>query len=266
MRKVLVLLVLGILSAGLSCTTQSHFGVRDKCIQACVPPEFDETEAAIVRAGRSLGAKSCPGKITGAKELARQGAEAYWAGRTEEGLRLLAEARQMAQAAEQCQPLPPPPAPAPKPTPPPPAPTSPPAPKPEPSPPPPPPAPKPEPTPPPPPLPKKEISLKRVNFDFNKSTLARKTKVTLNETAKILKENPGIRVELAGFTDGTGTEVYNKGLSDRRSKAVFDYLVSKGIAAWRMRAVGYGESNPVASNKTEEGRTKNPRVELRILK
>ena len=73
-------------------------------------------------------------------------------------------------------------------------------------------------------------------------------------------------MELAGFTDGTGTEVYNKGLSDRRSKAVLNYLVSRGIGASRMRAVGYGESNPVASNKTEEGRAMNRRVELRILK
>jgi len=264
MKKVLVLLMLGFLFVGLSCTTRSHFGVRDKCVQSCVPREFDETEATIARAGRSPGAKSCPGKITGAKELARQGAEAYWASRTEEGLRLLAEARQMAQAGEQCQPLPPPPSPAAKPAPHPPSPAPAPAPKPEPSPPPPPPAP--EPTPPPPPPPKKEVSLKLVYFDFNKSRLTRKAKTTLNETAKILKENPDIKVELAGYTDGTGTEVYNKGLSGRRSKAVFDYLVSKGVAASRMRAVGHGESNPVASNKTEEGRAMNRRVELRILK
>ena len=253
MKKFLVLLVLGFLSIGLSCTTRSHFGVRDKCIHTCVPPEFDETEATIVRAERSPGAKSCPGKIAGAKELARQGAEAYWAGRTEEGMRLLAEARQMAQAAEQCQPSPPPPAPAPKPVPPPPAPV--------------PPAPKPEPSPPPPPPPpKKEVSLKWVHFEFNKSTLTRQARATLDETAKILKENPEVRLELAGYTDGTGTEVYNKGLSDRRSKAVLDYLVSKGIAASRMRAAGYGEFDPAASNKTEAGRAKNRRVELRILK
>ena len=125
---------------------------------------------------------------------------------------------------------------------------------------------KPEPSPPPPPPPKKEVSLKRVYFEFNKSTLTRQAKTALNETAKTLKENPEIKVELAGFTDGTGTEVYNKGLSDRRSKAVFDYLASKGISPSRMRAVGYGESNPVASNKTEEGRVKNRRVELRTLK
>src|SRR5512136_1214656 len=139
MKKILVLLMLGFLFVSPSCTTRSHFGVRDKCVSACVPPEFDETEATIARVGRSPGAKSCPGKITGAKELARQGAEAYWAGRTEEGMRLLAEARQMAQAAEQCQPLPPPPAPAPKPVPPPPAPK------------PPHPPPPPQPVPPPPP-------------------------------------------------------------------------------------------------------------------
>jgi len=238
MKKILVLLVLGFLFLGLSCTTRSHFGVRDKCVHICVPPEFDETEAAIARAERSPGVKYCPEKIARARELAKQGVEAYWAGRTEEGMRLLAEARQMAQAAEQCQPPPPPPAPAPKPVPP----------------------------PPPPPPPKKEVSLKWVYFEFNKSTLTRQARATLNETARILKENPEVRLELAGYTDGTGTETYNKGLSDRRSKVVFDYLVSKGIAASRMRTVGYGESNPVASNKTEEGRAKNRRVELRILK
>ncbi len=189
MKKILVLLVLGFLFVGLSCTTRFHFGVRDKCVSACVPLEFDETEAAIARAERSPGAKSCPGKITGAKELARQGAEAYWAGRTEEGMRLLAEARQMAQAGEQCQHLPPVPAPAAKPVPPPsPAPA--PVPKPEPSPPSPPPAVKAEPLPPPPPPPKKEISLKWVYFAFNKSTLTRQAKATLDETARILKEKP----------------------------------------------------------------------------
>ena len=72
-------------------------------------------------------------------------------------------------------------------------------------------------------------------------------------------------VEVAGHTDSIGTEEYNEGLSQRRAQSVLDYLVEQGINASRMTAKGYGESQPIASNDTSEGRAKNRRTELVVL-
>jgi outer membrane protein OmpA-like peptidoglycan-associated protein len=79
----------------------SYFGVPNKAVG--VPRDFDETDAAIKKAEQSPGAKSCPEKIAQAKELARKGAETYWACLTKEGLAMLAQARQLAKEAELCQ-------------------------------------------------------------------------------------------------------------------------------------------------------------------
>ncbi|PKN29378.1 MAG: hypothetical protein CVU64_08515 [Deltaproteobacteria bacterium HGW-Deltaproteobacteria-21] len=83
----------------------SHFGVQDKSVT--VPDQFSETEAAIASAEKSAGAKYCPDKIAKAKDLARKGAETYWACRTAEGMAMLADARKLAKEAEGCQPPPP---------------------------------------------------------------------------------------------------------------------------------------------------------------
>jgi OOP family OmpA-OmpF porin len=72
-------------------------------------------------------------------------------------------------------------------------------------------------------------------------------------------------VEIAGHTDTTGPGDYNQGLSERRAKSVMGYLISKGVPAENLTAVGYGESNPIASNVTREGREANRRVEFRIF-
>ncbi len=232
LKFLFVPMLLLVLVAG--CAPPSYFGVPDRALIA--PAEFRETESAIAAAEKSPGAKHCPDKIAKAKELARQGVETYWACRTAEAMSKLAEARKLAKEAEACQPPPPPP--------PPPAPPK---------------------APPPPPPPKKEISLKWVYFDFDKYVLTPKAKATLDEAAAILKENPSLVVELAGHTDAIGTDSYNKALSEKRSKAVLDYLVSKGIAASRLKMVAFGEAKPVAPNNTEEGRAKNRRVELRII-
>jgi len=71
-----------------------------------------------------------------------------------------------------------------------------------------------------------------------------------------------LRITLAGHTDIVGTEEYNQKLSDRRAKAVADYLIRKGINPSRINVVGYGSKKPVAPNDTEEGRAKNRRVEV----
>ena len=80
---------------------------------------------------------------------------------------------------------------------------------------------------------------------------------------KIMLNNSGLMVEVAGHTDSVGAESYNQSLSERRAKAVKSYLVERGIDADRLTVRGYGESEPVADNATKEGRAENRRVELR---
>ena len=127
------------------------------------------------------------------------------------------------------------------------------------------PAPTPTPTPEPlPPVSSKRIVLRGVHFDFDKSDLRADSRPTLEETADTLKDNPGVHITVEGHTDAQGTEIYNERLSVRRAEAVFRYLVNRGVAPERMEVVGYGESKPVASNDTEEGRAQNRRVELRV--
>jgi outer membrane protein OmpA-like peptidoglycan-associated protein len=123
------------------------------------------------------------------------------------------------------------------------------------------------PPPPPPPAPApapKKIVLRGVHFDFNKSTIRPDAKPVLDEAIATLKEEGGIAVIAEGYTDSIGSDAYNMALSIRRADAVRDYLVAGGIAASRVSAEGFGKTNPVASNDTEDGRAQNRRVELRI--
>jgi len=109
------------------------------------------------------------------------------------------------------------------------------------------------------------IDLRGVNFDFDKATLRPDAVATLNEAVEILKKYPQLRVEVAGHTDATGPENYNQGLSERRAKAVYDYLGQNGIDASRMVGpVGYGELRPIDTNDTREGRARNRRTELNV--
>ncbi len=90
------------------------------------------------------------------------------------------------------------------------------------------------------------IDLRGVNFDFDRATLRPDAVATLNEAVEILRRYPDLRVEVAGHTDLCGTEVYNQGLSERRARAVYDYLTSNGVSAGRLAGpVGYGESRPL---------------------
>ena len=81
---------------------------------------------------------------------------------------------------------------------------------------------------------------------------------------ELLQNNPTLSVELGGHTDNTGTAEANKKLSEARAKAVYGYLVSNSIVASRLSFQGYGESRPVATNDTPEGRAENRRVEMTI--
>jgi OOP family OmpA-OmpF porin len=78
----------------------------------------------------------------------------------------------------------------------------------------------------------------------------------------ILKKNPGMRLEIQGYTDDRGSMDMNQRLSEDRARSVSEYLIRKGIAADRLKWMGYGQDRPVASNETAEGRKQNRRVEL----
>jgi len=125
------------------------------------------------------------------------------------------------------------------------------------------PAPAPAVTPPPPPRAEK-IVLRGVNFDFDKATIRPDAKVILDEAATQLSRNPDVRVSVEGHTDSVGTDAYNQKLSERRAGSVKQYLVGKGVSDARLSTVGHGESKPVASNNTKDGRALNRRVELLV--
>jgi OOP family OmpA-OmpF porin len=129
------------------------------------------------------------------------------------------------------------------------------------------PTPPPEPAPPPPPPPKPDpctqlVRLEGVKFDNDKSELGPNAGAILDETIAALQRCPEKRVRLNAHTDSVGSEQYNEALSQRRADSVRAYLVSHGIAASRIEAHGFGESNPIADNSTPEGRAQNRRVEL----
>lgn len=109
------------------------------------------------------------------------------------------------------------------------------------------------------------VVLKTVNFDFGSDKLTSDAKTTLDQVAKSLATQPTLRVEIAGHTDSLGPQAINLTLSEKRSIAVKSYLVAHGVAAERLRAEGYGEFNPIATNETEEGRARNRRVEFKVL-
>ena len=79
-----------------------------------------------------------------------------------------------------------------------------------------------------------------------------------------MNENKGNKVNLSGHTDSIGTEKYNQALSERRVNSVRDYIVAKGVDAGRVSGQGFGETKPIADNKTKEGRAKNRRVEIKV--
>ncbi len=110
------------------------------------------------------------------------------------------------------------------------------------------------------------FTLRGIYFDFNKSTIKPQSYVVLDEAAKILKENPSIRVEIQGHTDSVGSDSYNQKLSEARAASVVNYFVmTHQIDPRRLVPRGYGETMPIASNISESGRELNRRVEFVIL-
>ncbi|WP_424492686.1 OmpA family protein [Salinimicrobium sp. GXAS 041] len=101
-------------------------------------------------------------------------------------------------------------------------------------------------------------------FDLNKATLRGESEETLQAIADIMEEYPTTDFHIEGHTDSTGAESYNQQLSQERAEAVMNFLVEAGISRDRISATGYGESQPIATNGTSEGRQQNRRVEISL--
>jgi OmpA-OmpF porin, OOP family len=110
------------------------------------------------------------------------------------------------------------------------------------------------------------IRLNNVFFDFDKWDLRPESFIELNRVVKLLSENPAIEIEMSAHTDSRGSDDYNFKLSGNRARSVMEYIISKGIDKSRITSNGYGETKPVATNETDEGRQLNRRVEFTILK
>ncbi len=109
------------------------------------------------------------------------------------------------------------------------------------------------------------IRLDHVTFETGSSTLTEDSKYQLGDLADIMKRMTTVTIEVSGHTDNTGDATSNLTLSQDRADVVKQYLVGQGVDGSRIRAVGHGQTRPVDTNDTEEGRTKNRRTEIRII-
>jgi OmpA-OmpF porin, OOP family len=103
-----------------------------------------------------------------------------------------------------------------------------------------------------------------VLFDFDRSNVKPEAAKILDRLVAFMQENKNSKVTLSGHTDNVGSDAYNQKLSERRVAAVREYAVKKGVDAGRISGQGFGESKPIADNKTREGRSKNRRVEIKV--
>lgn len=108
------------------------------------------------------------------------------------------------------------------------------------------------------------FAAKNVFFSSGSFKLLPKSFKSLDEVAKIMKEDETLKIDIDGYTDSQGADDKNQILSENRAASVKDYLISKGVNAERLKATGYGESNPVADNNTAAGRAKNRRTEMTV--
>lgn len=105
-----------------------------------------------------------------------------------------------------------------------------------------------------------------LEFDYNKASIRKESENLLDVSVQILKDNPYLNIQIEGHTDNRGSDNYNLLLSDRRAASVKSYLIKNGIGASRLSSIGMGESTPITSNKTDQGRQINRRVVFTIVK
>ena len=108
--------------------------------------------------------------------------------------------------------------------------------------------------------------LPKVEFDFDSADLRPETTVALDLIAEVMLENPYVKLRIHAHTDAIGDDKYNLELSHRRARAVKEYLVKLGVPPPSIRFRGYGASQPIGDNSTEEGRARNRRVEFVVVK
>ena len=106
------------------------------------------------------------------------------------------------------------------------------------------------------------VNMSDVLFDTGKYTLKPSTQISLAKVAGILQAYPGLKVQVEGYTDSTGTMEFNQTLSQNRAAAVKDFLVSQGVSPNGITSAGFGENDPVADNTTARGRAQNRRVNM----
>ena len=104
-----------------------------------------------------------------------------------------------------------------------------------------------------------------ITFATDSAAVQPQFQPTLSEVASILSQYPKTYIDVLGHTDSDGADAYNQTLSERRARAVADYLVGKGVQSARIATRGYGETQPIASNATAEGKASNRRVEIKIV-
>ncbi len=104
-----------------------------------------------------------------------------------------------------------------------------------------------------------------ITFAYNEAAVQPQFRPTLNQVAQVLSQYNQTYIDVYGHTDSSGSDDYNLGLSERRASAVANYLASQGVQQARIGTRGFGESQPVASNDTEQGRAENRRVEIKIV-
>ena len=110
------------------------------------------------------------------------------------------------------------------------------------------------------------FEIKNLNFKTAKYNIEEKYFQELDNLKSLLVNENEIKIEIAGHTDNNGSELENQLLSENRAKSVKSYLVKNGIDKLRINCVGYGEKQPIADNNSKQGREKNRRIEIRILK
>ena len=109
------------------------------------------------------------------------------------------------------------------------------------------------------------IVLNNIFFDVNKFDIKPESQVELDKIVQLLNDNPAVKIQISGHTDNVGKPAENLALSNNRAKTVVSYLINKRISPQRLSYKGFGETQPVADNKTDEGRAKNRRTEMKVV-
>jgi outer membrane protein OmpA-like peptidoglycan-associated protein len=109
------------------------------------------------------------------------------------------------------------------------------------------------------------LVMNNINFEFNSDKLTKQSEKEVEHVYQLMKENPSLKIGVYAHTDAVGTDARNLDLSNRRAKSVYTFINKRGIPMERMIWKGFGESKPIATNNTKEGRAKNRRVEFEVL-